>query len=316
MRIFVLGVCLMIAHSALAADRSPYAGQQHRPIKSLSEQEIRSLKAGEGMGFALPAELNGYPGPRHVLELAAELRLTPGQLAETQALYDAMHSEAVALGETLIELEKDLDDAFRSGSIDAATLESALLESGATKAKLRHVHLRTHLRQKDLLSDGQVTTYIRLRGYAGGAHQHGSHHPIADADKDALRALDQAYADKWKAADADGVIALFTEDATLVPHHGDAPIKGHKDIRNFWFDPDYPPTLIREWNRDIEEIFVSGDVGVVRGRTRLVWEYEGTRTTIPEGNYVLIAVRRGDDWKIRMLTWNDDPREWLQVTTD
>ncbi|MBT8078490.1 MAG: SgcJ/EcaC family oxidoreductase [Gammaproteobacteria bacterium] len=316
MKKLILGVCLVIAYSALAADRAPYAGQQHRSIKSLSEQEIRSLRAGEGMGFALPAELNGYPGPRHVLELAAELRLTREQLAETQALYDAMHSEAVALGEMLIGLEKDLDDDFGRGSIDAATLESALLESGVTKAKLRHVHLRTHLRQKELLSAEQVASYNRLRGYAGGAHHHDSHHSTADADKDALQALDQAYADNWKAADADGVIALFTEDATLVPHHGDPPITGRESIRNFWFDPAYPPTLIREWTRDAKEIFVSGDVGVVRGRARLVWDYEGMRTTIPESNYVLIAVRLGDDWKIRILTWNDDPREWIQATKD
>ena len=68
--------------------------------------------------------------------------------------------------------------------------------------------------------------------------------------------------------------------------------------------------------RESAEIFVSGDMGVVRGRTRLVWEYDGTRTTIPEGNYVMIAVRRDEDWRIRLLTWNDDPRKWLQEPID
>lgn len=131
-------------------------------------------------------------------------------------------------------------------------------------------------------------------------------------DEAALRVLDQAYAAEWMEGDADGVMSLFTEDATLVPHHGDAPIHGHSEIRKFWFNPEYPRTIIPEWRREAAEVLVLGDVGVVRGRARLVWEYDGVRTTIPEGNYVLIAVRSEKGWRIRMLTWNDDPRSWLQ----
>jgi len=136
------------------------------------------------------------------------------------------------------------------------------------------------------------------------------------ADISALRALDQSYATEWIEGDADGVMALFTEDATLVPHHGDDPIKGHEAIRNFWFNPDYSPTVIPELTREPAEFFISGDVGVVRGTARLVWEYDGTRTTIPRGNYVLIAVRQADGWRIRMLTWNDDPQKWEQESID
>lgn len=116
----------------------------------------------------------------------------------------------------------------------------------------------------------------------------------ADEQQDiaALKALDQAYAKEWQEGDADGVMALLTEDATIVPHHGDAPIKGQQAIRNFWFNPDYPPTVVPEWKREPAEVFVEGDIGVVRGRSRLVWEYDGMRTTIPEGNYVIIAERK------------------------
>ena len=129
---------------------------------------------------------------------------------------------------------------------------------------------------------------------------------------EALKALDQAYATEWKEGDADGVMALFTNDATLVPHHGDPVIKGYNDIRNFWFNPDYPPTVVPAWTREAHEVLVMGDVGIVRGRARLTWEYDGMRTTIPEGNYVIVAVRIDDGWKIRLLTWNDDPRKWIQ----
>ena len=136
------------------------------------------------------------------------------------------------------------------------------------------------------------------------------------ADVAALKALDQAYAAEWIAGDADGVMGLFTHDATLVPHHGDPPVLGHDAIRSFWFNPDYPPTVVPEWTREAQEVLVMGDVGVVRGRARLTWEYDGTRTTIPEGNYVMIAVRADGGWKIRMLTWNDDPRKWIQESID
>ena len=140
-------------------------------------------------------------------------------------------------------------------------------------------------------------------------------HADEAADIAALQALDQAYAALWKKGDADGVMALFTNDATLVPHHGDPPIKGHDAIRNAWFNPDYAPTVVRELTRNAHEVFVLGDVGVVRGRARLVWEYGGTRTTIPDGNYVLIAVRQDGAWKIRLLTWNDDPGIWEQESS-
>ena len=144
--------------------------------------------------------------------------------------------------------------------------------------------------------------------------------PLAGADEAAdiaaLKALDQAYATEWIDGDADGVMNLFTHDATLVPHHGDQPILGHEAIRNFWFSPDYPPTVVPEWTRESKEVLVLNDVGIVRGRARLTWEYEGMRTTIPEGNYVIIAVRTDIGWKIRMLTWNDDPRKWIQESID
>ena len=42
-------------------------------IRGIDPQTIAGYLAGEGLGMALPAELNGYPGPRHVLDLRSEL---------------------------------------------------------------------------------------------------------------------------------------------------------------------------------------------------------------------------------------------------
>lgn len=75
----------LISGISLAAAQSPYAGEELRSIKSMSPQKIESLLSGRGMGFAKLAELNHYPGPKHVLELADDLDLTPSQVSETKS---------------------------------------------------------------------------------------------------------------------------------------------------------------------------------------------------------------------------------------
>lgn len=59
-------------HNAAA---SPYAGLETRAIKSLSDADIETLRQGGGWGLALAAELNGVPGPAHLLELKDEIGL-------------------------------------------------------------------------------------------------------------------------------------------------------------------------------------------------------------------------------------------------
>lgn len=164
---------------ALAQHAQPYAGLQDRPVKALSGQQVADLRAGRGMGLALAAELNGYPGPAHVLEHAAALGLSDEQRTRTQALYDAMQAEAVPLGERLIAQEAELDGQFRSRAITPASLTAATEEIGATQAALRAAHLRYHLTMLDVLTDDQVRRYRELRGYALGAGHgpHGAHRP-------------------------------------------------------------------------------------------------------------------------------------------
>jgi hypothetical protein len=96
----------------------PYAGMQTRPIKALSDQQIADLRAGRGMGLALAAELNGYPGPSHVLELADRLELSTDQRAGVQRLFDSMKAEAVPLGSKLLEQEDRSGQAIRQPRSD------------------------------------------------------------------------------------------------------------------------------------------------------------------------------------------------------
>jgi hypothetical protein len=162
--------------AASAQSPQPYAGLQERGIKALSEQQIADLRAGRGMGLALAAELNGYPGPAHVLELGDRLDLSVEQRAKVDALFAAMKAEAVPLGETLISQEAALDRDFADKTITPARLAAATDAIGATNGALRRAHLKYHLLTLELLTPAQVKRYAELRGYgAATQHPHGHH---------------------------------------------------------------------------------------------------------------------------------------------
>lgn len=151
---------------------TPYAGLQQRAVKALSDQQVADLRAGRGMGLALAAELNGYPGPVHVLELADQLQLTDAQRQNMRELTDAMKAEAVPVGEKLIERERALDHAFALRDITPTSLADLTAQIGETQGELRAVHLKYHLTTAELLSPHQRHRYAELRGYgdASGAH--------------------------------------------------------------------------------------------------------------------------------------------------
>jgi hypothetical protein len=169
MRILAAVVIVLFAGTAMAQDHphkhSPYAGMQGRPVKASTEQQIADLRAGRGMGLALPAELNGYPGPLHVLELADGLSLSSDQRLSVQKLFEAMKAEAVAVGERLIDAETALDLAFRNRSITADRLAELTAHVGRLQGELRAVHLKYHLTTAELLSAEQSKRYAELRGY-------------------------------------------------------------------------------------------------------------------------------------------------------
>src|SRR6185295_13986694 len=162
-------VALLITAS-MARSQSPYIGQESREIKALSPQEISDYLAGKGMGFAKAAELNGYPGPAHVLELGERLQLTDAQRAETQALFDAMQAKAMVLGRELVEEERRLDRLFASKSADPASVGASLARIGDLQARVRAAHLDAHLAQVRILTSEQTSRYVELRGYSGHLH--------------------------------------------------------------------------------------------------------------------------------------------------
>jgi hypothetical protein len=168
----LLGVLALIAACAWAVDApatTPYAGQQARSIKSLSEQDVEALLAGQGAGFARAAELNGYPGPAHVLELADTLGLTERQRQATQAIMNEHRARARQLGAELVAAEAELDRMFQQQQAAPATVDRATATVAALQGRLRAEHLKTHLAQAAILDRDQIRRYAMLRGYAGAA---------------------------------------------------------------------------------------------------------------------------------------------------
>jgi Spy/CpxP family protein refolding chaperone len=164
----------IIATPALS-NNQPYAGQEKREIKSLSSEDVDGYLLGKGMGFAKAAELNNYPGPRHLLDLKKELGLSEEQVSTFTDMFYTMEAQAQPLGKKLVQAEAALNDLFASGQASEESLADLTSQIGKLKANLRYVHLSTHIKTRPHLSRHQIYQYNQLRGYgssAGHAHHH------------------------------------------------------------------------------------------------------------------------------------------------
>lgn len=168
-------VALSLAAPLPAGSPAPYAGQETRPVKALSAEDIAAYLAGEGMGLARAAELNHHPGPRHVLDLREKLELSAAQEGAVRQAFDAMQAEAKRLGARIVDAERELDARFAAADLDAAELDRRVAEIAALQGKLRAAHLRAHLVTRAALGAEQIARYDALRGYGHGTGDHAHH---------------------------------------------------------------------------------------------------------------------------------------------
>lgn len=174
---FGAAVLLLAVPAAVAqhGDHGGHAGHEAHASRAeshpvgrpaaLSADDVTALREGQGMGLARAAELNRYPGPLHVIELADRLALTPAQREETEAIRAAMLDEARALGEQILMQEEALDAVFAQERATPALVDAVTAEIGALQGRLRAAHLRAHVAQRAVLTPVQVAAYDRLRGY-------------------------------------------------------------------------------------------------------------------------------------------------------
>lgn len=151
--------------TAAQHSHSDYAGMESRDIKALSESDLEDLRGGAGWGLALAAELNGVPGPAHLLELKDQIGLSAAQVSAIEEIHAQMKAEAKAAGEEFIAAEQAIEAAFRAGDLSPETLRDLIERSASARAKLRYIHLIRHLETPPLLSERQIADYNKLRGY-------------------------------------------------------------------------------------------------------------------------------------------------------
>ena len=164
--IFLLGFTTAHASEVSHSHASKYTGQEKQPIKSLSPDDIAELKRGAGWGFAKAAELNGIPGPAHLLEMKDKIPLSELQIEKITRIYEEMRTKAIEQGEKFISLEQELENRFQDRTITDVTLRSSLGAIADARMELRYIHLATHLQTPEILSADQINKYNALRGYS------------------------------------------------------------------------------------------------------------------------------------------------------
>ena len=167
--IHIMLIFALLPVSAFSSEGDPfkssYVGQENREIKSLSETDIVELTNGKGWGLAKAAELNGVPGPAHLLEMKEEISLSPEQTKEIEILYQEMQKQAIPLGINLIEYERELNNHFANKTITEELLHAIIEQIAQAQKQLRYVHLSTHLKTPKILTAEQIDLYNQLRGY-------------------------------------------------------------------------------------------------------------------------------------------------------
>ena len=142
-----------------AATQMPQAMAQHH---AFLEAERQAIERGEGFGMAMAADMNGYPGPKHVLDMKKELKLTPTQEAAMQKLMADMKEKALAKGKDVLLAEKRLDEMFAQGKSEDELREETY-RVASLRAELRWVHLATHLAAKKILTAKQIEAYQQVQ---------------------------------------------------------------------------------------------------------------------------------------------------------
>jgi len=150
-------------HPGHGADHPAGGGDGHRAAQACATQFEQVVAEGRGFGMGFAADQNGYPGPMHVLELRERLGLTRDQAVKAEALMRAMFEESRPKSARLLEAEARLRHLFADGTADEAAVRTAVADAERARADVRLVHLLTHLRTRDLLTEHQRRLYHEAR---------------------------------------------------------------------------------------------------------------------------------------------------------
>lgn len=129
-------------------------GSQPRDIKALSEPQLADLKAGHGWASRSPRSSTAIQVPGPYESSPAGCSSTPTRHTGSIYLYEAMKSEAIAVGAKLIAPQRDLDGQFATASHNARHPRLLTLQVGERHKELRAVHLKYPLTTAGVLTPG------------------------------------------------------------------------------------------------------------------------------------------------------------------
>ena len=112
----------------------------------------------------------------------------------------------------------------------------------------------------------------------------------------------QRWNDAFNSGNADAVAALYTQDATVLPHTHDV-ITGVENIRSFWRS--VMDAGFRDHTIEIIDAYVKGDLAYETARWMATGPSEGGGKQ-PFGGSLINIFERQDDgsWKARLHMWN------------
>jgi Spy/CpxP family protein refolding chaperone len=162
----IMALAGLLGGAALAWGQHGHSGSHeegHRAAQACATEFEQVVGAGRGFGMAFAADQNGYPGPMHVLELKDRLKLSAEQEAKMQHLMHAMFAESKPKSARLLEAEGTLRRLFAGATADDAAVRAAVEAVERARRDVRLVHLLTHLKTRDLLTEEQRRTYHEAR---------------------------------------------------------------------------------------------------------------------------------------------------------
>ena len=127
----------------------------------------------------------------------------------------------------------------------------------------------------------------------------------------AVRAAVEAYRTAWLRNDPDAVMAAFTTDPVIMPHHGVAPRAGAAAVRDFWWPKGGPAAGVTRFAVTVAEVGGENTLAFARGTYELeFWHDEaGQRHAAATAGTFLMLLRRQQDgsWRISHHMWGDPP---------
>ena len=118
----------------------------------------------------------------------------------------------------------------------------------------------------------------------------------------------QAFESAFNRDDVDGCLALFTDDAQILPEHGPV-VSGKADIGQFLREQ-MTPTI--SFNTEADLSLVRGDMAIEQGHYRVRNVRRGS--DIEEGKYLHVWRNQGGNWKIYRIMYNTDVAPSTEVS--